>query len=113
MTLSCVAQTAAVLALLVAAPSASLAAAVCKGQDCTGEGIKATLYGAAGKQVDQRDDITQAQQSEVTLPTPSRRAIWSLKTEHATHAFLEDYYIELPGLPPLLAPSPEALLAAK
>jgi len=77
----------------------------------SGEGVKATLYDAAGNQVDQKDDVTQAQQFDVTLPEASRGEIWSLKTERASHIYLEDYHIDVLGIPPLLAPSPEAVLA--
>ncbi|MCX7424084.1 MAG: right-handed parallel beta-helix repeat-containing protein [Planctomycetia bacterium] len=76
-----------------------------------GEGVKATLYNAAGEQVGQKDDVTQAQQFEITLPEASRGEIWSLKTERSSHIYLEDYCIDLLGIPPLVAPSPEAVLA--
>jgi hypothetical protein len=76
-----------------------------------GEGIKATLYDAGGKQIDQKDDITQAQQFDITLPETSNGEIWSLKTERASHTYLEDYCIDVFGIPPLLAPSREAVLA--
>jgi hypothetical protein len=78
-----------------------------------GEGVKATLCDAAGRTVGQKDDVAQAQQFEIALPEPSKGEIWSLKTEHATHLVLEDYSIELLGIPALVAPSPEAILAPR
>lgn len=76
-----------------------------------GEGVKATLVNAAGRQVGQKDDVTHAEQFEIALPDASRGEIWSLRTERASHINLEDYYINLLGIPPLVAPSPEAVLA--
>ncbi len=76
-----------------------------------GEGVKATLYEPAGKQVSQKDDVTQAQQFEIASPAASQGEIWSLQTERASHVYLEDYYIQLLGIPPLVTASPEAVLS--
>jgi hypothetical protein len=75
-----------------------------------GEGVKATLYDAAGKPVGEKDDVAQAQQFEITRAKATAGEIWSLKTERASHIYLEDYYIDLRGIPPLLSPSREAVL---
>jgi hypothetical protein len=75
------------------------------------DGVKAALYTPSGKLYGEQDDITQAHQFEVSLPAPSAGDIWSLKLSKASHVYLQDNYVELLGLPPYLATSPEAILA--
>jgi hypothetical protein len=78
-----------------------------------GEGIKAGLCSPSGKLVEEKDDIGTVHQFLVTLPAPSRGEVWSLRLAKASHAVLEDYHVDLRGLPPLLAPSREAVLRAE
>lgn len=76
----------------------------------TGEGVKAALYKPSGELFGEQDDIAQAYQFEVALTAASRGEAWSLKLSKATHIFLEDHYVDLLGIPPLLAASPTAML---
>ncbi|MCY2995138.1 MAG: hypothetical protein NTY19_45850 [Planctomycetota bacterium] len=46
----------------------------------------------------------------ITLPTASQGETWSLKLSKATNIFLEDHCVDLLGIPPWLAASPEAVL---
>jgi hypothetical protein len=77
-----------------------------------GEGIKTGLYDATGKLVEEKDDISAMHQFLATLPQPSTGEVWSLRLAKATNLYLEDYHVDLRGLPPLLAPSKEAVLLA-
>lgn len=74
-----------------------------------GEGIKATLLRPNGEVFGTKDDIAPAFQFEVAEPA-AEGAIWTLKLERATNIHLEDHYVDLFGLPPYLAPTPEATL---
>ena len=75
-----------------------------------GEGVKAALYKPSGELFGEQDNIAQAYQFEVASPQP-KGEIWSLKLSRASKVFLEDNYVDLFNIPPLLAPSPEAVLA--
>lgn len=75
-----------------------------------GEGVRAALYDSRGKRIEEKDDITQARQFEVALAEPSRGEVWRLKTSRASHCHLEDYSIEVLGIPPLLSPGRESVL---
>lgn len=75
-----------------------------------GEGVKAELYKPSGELFGEQDNIAQAYQFEVSSPQP-KGEIWSLKLSRASKVFLEDNYVDLFGIPPFLAPSPEAVLA--
>lgn len=77
----------------------------------TGEGVKATLLRPDGTLFGEQDDIAQAHQFEVALPGTDAGQVWCLKLVKATHMFPEDNYVDVLGLPPFLAPSPEAVLA--
>jgi len=74
-----------------------------------GERVKATLRDPTGEIVEQRDDI-EGHQFLVERPGSSTGEVWSLRLERPSKGVLEDSYVELQGLPPLLATSPEALL---
>lgn len=74
-----------------------------------GERVKATLRDPSGKVVEQKDDI-EAHQFLVESPGSSTGAVWSLRLEKPTIGVLEDVYVELQGLPPVLSVSPEAAL---
>ncbi len=76
------------------------------------EGIKAGLYNADGALVEEKDDIGSMHQFLVALPQASAGEAWSLRLTKGTHLFLEDYHLDLRNLPPLLAPSREAVLRA-
>jgi hypothetical protein len=74
-----------------------------------GESVKATLRDPAGATVEQRDDIG-GHQFLVDRPGSSTDSVWSLRLERPSRGVLEDFHVELQGLPPVLATSPEALL---
>jgi hypothetical protein len=74
-----------------------------------GEGVKAALYDGAGHLVGEQDDITQAHQFEVVRPEAEGQ-VWRLELSHATNAYHEDHYVDLFGIPPYLAGTPDAVL---
>lgn len=59
---------------------------------------------------EEADNIVTAHQFEVTLPQPSAGEAWSLRLSMPTKLPMEDYYVDLRGIPPLLAGSRDALL---
>ncbi|MEN6545948.1 MAG: right-handed parallel beta-helix repeat-containing protein [Armatimonadia bacterium] len=75
-----------------------------------GEGIKGAFYGPDGKLIEEKDNIAAAHQFAVQLAQPSKGEVYKLTLSKASKVFLEDNYIEVLGVPPLLAPSKEALL---
>ena len=75
-----------------------------------GEGIKIALYNPAGELVQEEDDVAAAVMLHVTLPSPSVGEAWRIEISRPTGLFFEDHSISVRGVPPLLAPSPEALL---
>jgi hypothetical protein len=74
------------------------------------EGVKATLVNPQGHVVEEQDDVAPMRQFEVTLPSTSPGAIWSLRLARPKHLVMEDHFVDLRGIPPLLAVSREALL---
>lgn len=76
------------------------------------ERVKGTLLDAEGSLVDARDDVSKPTAFVVKLETPPAEAtLWTLKLEKPSQGVLEDVSVALTGVPPLLAPSPEMLLA--
>src|SRR5690606_9460473 len=75
-----------------------------------GEGVKASLYGPDGKLIEEKDDIAAAHQMTIELPQTSKGDVYKVELKKPGKLFLEDHYIDLLGVPPLLAPSKEALL---
>lgn len=76
--------------------------------DGPGERVKATLLHPAGTIVGQRDNID-GHQFLIERPS-SENTVWSLRLERPSKGVLEDVYVELQGLPPILATGREALL---
>ncbi|HJN16694.1 MAG TPA: right-handed parallel beta-helix repeat-containing protein [Armatimonadota bacterium] len=82
--------------------------------DNPGEGLKAALYDANGELVEEQDNITRPVQF---IATPGMKkaigpgAVWRLHVSKPTDMAMEDFSVKLEGLPPLLAASPDALLA--
>lgn len=74
------------------------------------EGLKATLLNPAGEFVAEKDNIVRTDMLSVELPQPSPGEIWSLKLEKPSAVVMEDYFIDLLGIPPLWAPRRECLL---
>ena len=77
------------------------------------ERVKAALFDPSGKLVQEKDDIDRATQFAVDLPQPSTGAAWKLRIARPSHGVLEDFTIEVQGVPALLASSPSALLRVK
>jgi len=75
-----------------------------------GEGLKATLLNPAGEIVAEKDNIVRTEMLSVELPQPSPGEIWSLKLEKPSALPMEDYSLDVLGIPPLLAPRLECLL---
>ncbi len=80
------------------------------GGEGTGEAIRAMLINPAGEVVDEVDNNIQTRQFEVTLDKPSEGEVWTLRLAKPTEMSWEDHYVDLRGVPPILAPSREALL---
>ncbi len=76
----------------------------------SGERVQATLFDPQNRLVQHQDNIAEAMQMLRELPAPSEGGAWRLKLERPTQNIMEDYFVELQGLPPWLASSPEALL---
>ena len=75
-----------------------------------GEGVRAALYNPAGELVQEEDDAGGAVLLRGVLDQPSDGEAWRLEVLRPTELFFEDHSISVRGIPPLLAPSPEALL---
>lgn len=71
-----------------------------------GEAVKATLYNPAGEVVVEEDNVV----STRILTAPPTPGIWSVELALPTDLAMEDFFIDLLGIPSLLAPSPEAIL---
>ena len=76
------------------------------------ERVKATVLNAKGKVVKTQDDISKptALVVEPEIP-PQADALWRLVLQKPTTGVLEDVSVVLTGVPPMLAPTPEMLLA--
>ncbi|MBI2298965.1 MAG: right-handed parallel beta-helix repeat-containing protein [Armatimonadetes bacterium] len=74
------------------------------------EAVQAALLDPSGKTVDEKDDIASVHQFEVVLPQPSAGEAWSIRLNRPAHGVLEDHYVDLRGVPPLLGASAEGLL---
>ena len=57
------------------------------------------------------DNATAIHQFEVNLAQPSAGEAWCLRLSRPTKATMEDHYVDLRGIPPLLAAAREGLLA--
>ncbi|HEX2998735.1 MAG TPA: right-handed parallel beta-helix repeat-containing protein, partial [Armatimonadota bacterium] len=78
--------------------------------DGLAEGVKATVLDPAGKAVDTADNAAAAHQFDVKLPKPSTGEVWGIRLEKPSALTMEDYFVDLRGVPPLLATSPDTLL---
>lgn len=75
-----------------------------------GEAIRATLLDAEGNVLQEVDNAVASHQFDVALPEPSPGAVGCLKLDKPGTIAWEDHYVDLRGVLPLLAPSPEALI---
>jgi hypothetical protein len=77
-----------------------------------GERVKAALCDPSGD-VQEQDDITRPHLFAVEIEAPlggRRGAVWSVRISRPTQGVLEDYYVRLLGVPPLLSCSADSLL---
>jgi len=74
------------------------------------ECVKAALHDPAGHKVEEQDSIAQAQQFVATPKDPARGEIWSLRFDRPAAGVLEDFHVQLQGIPPLLSPTREGVL---
>ena len=76
-----------------------------------GEMVKAGVYDPAGKLVAEEDSIAGRHQFVVSPAAEARGKVWSVRLDRPTQGAMEDFSVELQGVPPFLAGSPEAVLA--
>jgi hypothetical protein len=76
-----------------------------------GERVKATLYDPAGRVADAADDICLAHRFFIHRDEASRGEVWMLRTERPSNYSLEDYEVDLFGIPPILSTTLDGLLA--
>lgn len=76
----------------------------------SGEAIRAALLDPEGNVVEDIDDVVHMHQFEVDLHEPSPGAAWTLRLSRPSNMAWEDHSVDLRGVPPLLAPSREALI---
>ena len=81
------------------------------GGDNSFETIQALLVNPLGKVVDKVDNLASAYQFYVKLPKRHKGQIWCLKLRKPTNNAWEDHFVNLLGIPPILAPSKDAILA--
>jgi hypothetical protein len=75
-----------------------------------GERAKAALVDPAGKVVEERDAIALPHVFVGRRADASKEEVWSLRVGKPSVGVLEDFYIDVLGVPPLLAGSRGALL---
>ncbi|MBI5831993.1 MAG: right-handed parallel beta-helix repeat-containing protein, partial [Armatimonadetes bacterium] len=80
---------------------------------CSGdgqEGVRAALLDAAGRVVEERDDISRPHQFVVKRPAGAPSEAWQLRLAKPSTLAFEDHSVQMQGIPPLLAASRDALL---
>ena len=75
-----------------------------------GEAVRAALVDPSGRTVEEVDNVAATHQFEVDVPRPSVGEAWRLVLSKPTRLAMEDQFIDLRGIPPLLAGSREGLL---
>ncbi len=75
-----------------------------------GECIRAILINPDGEVVDEVDNTASAYQFEIEQPADTPGQVWIIRLAKPTVALWEDHYLDLRGVPPVVAPSREALL---
>ena len=76
----------------------------------TGEHIRAMLINPDGKIVDEVDNTAATYQFEIEQPPDTPGQVWVIRVAKPTATAWEDHYLDLRGVPPVVAPSREALL---
>lgn len=75
-----------------------------------GERVKASLYDAHGNLVDSQDAISAPYRFIVTRQRHADAEVWTLRTEKPAEYYLEDYYIDLLGVPAIFSMDKASLL---
>ncbi len=73
-----------------------------------GESVKAAVYNAAGQKVGEEDNI-EGHQFLLHRPPTADTETWRLQLAKPSQGIVEDCYVQLQGIPPVLATHPEAL----
>jgi hypothetical protein len=76
----------------------------------SGEGVHATLHDAQDQLVGDQDDITQPHQFVVERKATAEGEVWRLHLAKPSGMVMEDFHVQLQGLPPVLAPAKASLL---
>ncbi len=76
----------------------------------TGEAVKATLLTPTGEVFGEVDNQFQLHQFHVELEQPSQGEVWTLQIRKPSDITWEDHYVDLRGVPPVLAPAGATLL---
>ncbi len=75
-----------------------------------GEKVKASLFNAANELVQSQDPVSMAYRFIVSRKDASQAEIWTLRIEKSPDFYMEDYSLDLYGVPPILATDKNALL---
>lgn len=78
--------------------------------ESAGECVKVALFDPAGNKVEEKDNISQAHQFVATPKNAATGGIWGLRLDKPTTGVLEDFHVQLQGIPPLLSHLKESLL---
>lgn len=77
--------------------------------DGEGESVKGSVYDAAGKMVGEQDNIL-GHQFLCSRPAGAPGEVWRVRLAKPSRGVLEDHYLMLQGIAPILATTPQALL---
>ena len=78
--------------------------------DNPGERIKAALRDPDGRTVEEKDSIAEAHQFVARPRSESAGEIWSLRLDKPTTGIVEDFHVQLQGIPPVFSHTKESLL---
>jgi hypothetical protein len=78
--------------------------------DNAGERIKAALRDPDGRTVEEKDSIAEAHQFVAKPKSDSVGEIWSLRLDKPTVGVVEDFHVQLQGVPPVFSHTKESLL---
>ncbi|MFZ2639512.1 MAG: right-handed parallel beta-helix repeat-containing protein [Verrucomicrobiia bacterium] len=78
--------------------------------DNSGERIKAALRDPDGRTVEEKDSIAEAHQFLARPKSDSAGEIWSLRLDRPAIGVVEDFHVQLQGIPPVLSHTKESLL---
>jgi len=75
-----------------------------------GERVKAALRDPEGNTVEEKDNIAAAHQFVARPKRETGGEIWSLRLDKPSASAMEDFHVQLQGIPPVLSPTKESLL---